>query len=37
VPELSRFFGIVIRMFTEIGGPHRLQSGLPAHPIEPLR
>jgi len=22
VPELSRFFGIVIRMFTEIGGPH---------------
>jgi hypothetical protein len=22
VPELSRFFGIVIRMFTEIGEPH---------------
>lgn len=22
MPELSRFFGIVIRMFTEIGGPH---------------
>jgi hypothetical protein len=89
VPELSRCFGIVIRMFTEIGGPHhrahfhayypghvaifgidpidllagdlprrqqrlveawaelhqaelradweRLQSGLPARPIEPLR
>lgn len=22
MPELSRFFGIVIRMFVEIGGPH---------------
>jgi hypothetical protein len=22
VPELSRFFGIVIRMFAEAGGPH---------------
>jgi len=22
VPELSRFFGIVIRMFVEVGGPH---------------
>jgi len=22
VPELSRFFGIVIRMFVEAGGPH---------------
>jgi hypothetical protein len=24
VPELSRFFGIVIRMFVEAGGPHHL-------------
>jgi len=23
VPELSRFFGIVIRMFVEAGGPHQ--------------
>jgi hypothetical protein len=22
VPELSRFFGIIIRMFVEAGGPH---------------
>jgi hypothetical protein len=22
MPELSRFFGIVIRMFAEAGGPH---------------
>ena len=22
MPELSRFFGIVIRMFVEVGGPH---------------
>jgi hypothetical protein len=22
MPELSRFFGIIIRMFVEIGGPH---------------
>lgn len=22
MPELSRFFGIIIRMFTEAGGPH---------------
>ena len=22
MPELSRFFGIIIRMFTEVGGPH---------------
>jgi hypothetical protein len=24
VPELSRFFGIVIRMFVEVGEPHHL-------------
>jgi hypothetical protein len=24
VPELSRFFGIVIRMFVEVGTPHHL-------------
>ena len=22
MPELSRFFGIIIRMFMEVGGPH---------------
>lgn len=22
MPELSRFFGIIIRMFAEVGGPH---------------
>jgi hypothetical protein len=24
MPELSRFFGIVIRMFAEVGAPHNL-------------
>lgn len=24
MPEISRFFGIVVRMFTEVGGPHHL-------------
>ena len=24
MPELSRFFGIVIRMYMEVGGPHHL-------------
>jgi len=24
MPEISRFFGIVIRMFFETGGPHNL-------------
>ena len=24
MPELSRFFGIVVRMFTEVGTPHHL-------------
>jgi hypothetical protein len=24
VPELSRFFGIVIRMFSEVGEPHHV-------------
>ena len=24
MPELSRFFGIIIRMFAEIGGPHHI-------------
>ena len=24
MPEISRFFGIVIRMFVEAGGPHNL-------------
>jgi hypothetical protein len=25
VPELSRFFGIIIRMYMEVGAPHHLQ------------
>jgi Domain of unknown function (DUF4160) len=24
MPELSRFFGIIIRMFMEVGGPHHV-------------
>ena len=24
MPELSRFFGIIIRMYTEAGGPHHI-------------
>jgi hypothetical protein len=24
MPELSRFFGIIIRMYAEVGGPHHL-------------
>lgn len=24
MPEISRFFGIIIRMYSEIGGPHHL-------------
>ena len=24
MPELSRFFGVVIRMYMEVGGPHHL-------------
>ncbi|WP_411279468.1 DUF4160 domain-containing protein [Gemmatimonas sp.] len=24
MPELSRFFGIIVRMFTEVGGQHHL-------------
>ena len=24
MPELSRFFGIIIRMYVEAGGPHHL-------------
>ncbi len=24
MPELSRFFGIIIRMFAELGGPHHV-------------
>lgn len=24
MPELSRFFGIIIRMFAEVGGPHHV-------------
>jgi hypothetical protein len=24
MPELSRFFGIIVRMYMELGGPHHL-------------
>ncbi len=24
MPELSRFFGIIVRMFVEVGGPHHI-------------
>ena len=24
MPELSRFFGIIIRMYADVGGPHHL-------------
>ena len=24
MPELSRFFGIVVRMFADVGGPHHI-------------
>lgn len=24
MPELSRFFGVIIRMYMEVGGPHHL-------------
>jgi hypothetical protein len=24
MPELSRFFGVIIRMYAEVGGPHHL-------------
>jgi hypothetical protein len=24
MPELSRFFGIIIRMYAEVGGPHHV-------------
>lgn len=24
MPEISRFFGIIIRMYVEVGGPHHL-------------
>ena len=43
MPELSRFFGIVIRMFAEADAPHHLphfhayyQEGVAIYGIEPL-
>lgn len=43
MPELSRFFGIIIRMFTEVGGPHHLphfhayyQDSVAVFSIEPV-
>ena len=43
VPELSRFFGIIIRMFVEVGGRHHrahfhayYQEGVAVFSIEPI-
>jgi hypothetical protein len=43
VPEISRFFGIVIRMFAELGSPHHVahfhayyQEGVGIFSIEPV-
>jgi hypothetical protein len=43
VPELSRFFGIIIRMFWEVGAPHHLphfhayyQNEVAVFEIEPI-
>jgi len=43
VPELSRFFGIVIRMFAEAGGPHSVphfhayyQGAVAVYGVDPI-
>jgi len=43
VPEISRFFGIIIRMFAEAGAPHQLphfhayyQEGVAVFGIDPV-
>jgi hypothetical protein len=43
VPEISRFFGIVIRMFAELGSPHHVahfhayyQDGVGIFSIDPV-
>ena len=43
MPEISRFFGIVIRMFAELGSPHHVahfhayyQEGVGIFSIEPV-
>lgn len=43
MPEISRFFGIIIRMYAEIGGPHHLphfhayyQDQVGIYSIEPI-
>ncbi|MFZ5876672.1 MAG: DUF4160 domain-containing protein [Nitrospirota bacterium] len=43
MPEISRFFGIIIRMYVEIGGPHHLphfhayyQDKVGIYSIEPV-
>jgi hypothetical protein len=37
VPELSRFYGIIIRMYVAAGDWALLQSGQPPVKIDPLR
>ena len=43
MPELSRFFGVIIRMYVEAGGPHHLphfhaycQDGVAVFGLEPI-
>ena len=43
MPELSRFFGIIIRMYMEVGGPHHLphfhayyQSDVAVFSLDPI-
>lgn len=43
MPELSRFFGIIVRMYMEAGGPHHIphfhayyQNGIAVFGIEPV-
>jgi len=43
MPELSRFYGVIIRMYTEVGGPHHLphfhayyQDDVAVYRLEPV-
>jgi len=43
MPELSRFFGIIIRMYVEVGGPHNVahfhayyQDDVAVYSIDPV-